>query len=197
MRALDWQNALQWQRDVHRKVVFTVTELANLAGARPRSLSVALQRLVARGILIRYAPGRYGLPGTVTPEELAPALDSSAYLTGLYALYRHQLVTQRPAELVCFSRRRHNRSRVRQTPVGRFVFVCVEPEVYSSPQGALATPEQALCDFILLCRQRGVTAASQVTFRHLERLDARQLAALLPRYPATVRREASRILTGS
>ncbi|MDY0148504.1 MAG: hypothetical protein RBT03_00275 [Kiritimatiellia bacterium] len=195
MRAIDWQSRLQRQREEYRKVVFTRAELANLAGAQPESLSIALQRLVKKGVLIRYASARYGLPGAVAPEDLVPTLDSSAYLTGLFALYRHRMVTQMPTEIVCFSRRRHNRSRVRQTPLGRIVFICVESAVYAMPQeGVLAAPEQALCDYVFLCRKRGVAAASLVTFRNLDRLDSSVLDATLPRYSATVRQEVARIL---
>ena len=166
-----------------------------MAGAQPKSLGVALQRLVKKGVLVRYASARYGLPGAVAPEELVPTLDSSAYLTGLFALYRHRMVTQMPAEIVCFSGRRHNRSRVRQTPLGRMVFICVESESYAMPrEGVLASPEQALCDYVFLCRKRGVAAASLVTFRNLDRLDSSVLDATLPRYSAAVRREVVQIL---
>ena len=61
-------------------------------------------------------------------------------------------------------------------------------------EGVLAAPEQALCDYVFLCRKRGVAAASLVTFRNLERLDSRVLDATLPRYSATVRHEVAQIL---
>jgi hypothetical protein len=195
MRALDWQNALQRQKDEHRKVVFTGAELANLSGSRPGSLGVALRRLVQQGVLVRYASGCYGRPGSVAPEDLVPVLDSTAYLTGHYALHSHRLVNQMPAEMVCHTRRRHNRSRVRITPLGRIVFICIESPVYAMPpDGVLAGPEQAFCDFVHLCCRRGMSADSLLTFRNLDRLDPRTLAATAARYPATVRRETERIL---
>jgi hypothetical protein len=195
MRAIDWHKFLQTQRDEHQKVVFTPSELANVAGRDPRSLSVTLQRLVRRGVLQRYAPGRYGLPGAAGPEDLVSLLDGSAYVTGMYALYRHGMVTQRPAEITCFTLRRHNRSRVRQTPVGRLVFVCVAPPLYAPPEKAvIVSPEQALCDFVYLCRRRGVVASDIVTFRNLERLDRRALRDRLARYPRTVDRDVSHLL---
>ncbi|MDD4340961.1 MAG: hypothetical protein PHO14_01860, partial [Kiritimatiellae bacterium] len=60
--------------------------------------------------------------------------------------------------------------------------------------GALVVSEQALCDYVFLCRKRGVAAASLVTFRNLDRLDSSVLDATLPRYSATVRQEVARIL---
>ncbi len=195
MRALEWQRRLQQQQDEFHKVVFTTPELANLAGTAPAALNVALRRLVGSGVLMRYAPGRYGLPGAVHLEDLVPALDSTAYLTGQHAMYRHRLITQKPAEAVCFSLRRHNRSRVRRTPLGNLVFVCVGPAIHSLPQETcVAPPEQAFCDFVLLCRRQGLRAESLVTFRNLDRLDPAILAATLARYPVTVRREAARLL---
>lgn len=195
MRAIDWHKFLQGQRDKHRKVVFTTSELANVAGKDPRSLNVSLQRLVRRGVLHRYAAGRYGLPGTVGPEDLVPLLDASAYITGMYALYRHQMITQAPTEIMCFTNRRHNRSRVRQTLVGRIVFVCVLSPIYASPQGiVIASAEQALCDFVYLCRKRGLAAADLVTFRNLDRLDRQVLSVHLDRYPQTVEKEMNRLL---
>ena len=194
MRAIDWQSTLQRQREEHHKVVFTTTELANLAGAQPASLSVALQRLVKKGVLVRYASARYGLPGAVAPEDLVPTLEPSAYLTGLYALYQHRMVTQAPTEIVCFSRRRHNLSRIRETPLGHIVFVCITTSIYSMPKGsALAPPEQALCDYVYLCRKKGVDAGHIVTFRNMDRLNASRLKSLLPHYPNPVRQDVDKI----
>ena len=195
MRALDWQRFFQQQRDEHRKVVFTTAELANVAQASPGVLNVALRRLVKQGVLARYAAGRYVLPGAVSPEDLVPTLDTSAYVTAMYSLYRHQIITQAPTEITCFTNRRHNRSRVRKTPFGRIVFVCVESAVYSTPRdGVMASGEQAFCDFIHVCRKRGVRASSLVTFRNMDRLDRQALAGILIRYPVAARREATRLL---
>ena len=195
MRAIDWHKFLQEQRDEHRKVVFTTSELANAAGSHPRSLSVTLQRLVARGIIRRYAAGRYGLPGAVGPEDLVPLLDTSAYITGMYALHRHRMVTQVPTEITCFTNRRHNRSRIRQTPLGHIVFVCVTAPLYAPPQGTvIASAEQALCDFVHLCRKRGLAATDIVTFRNKDRLNDHDLRTHLTRYPGTVEREVNRLL---
>lgn len=195
MRAIDWQQFLQEQRDRHGKVVFTMTELANVSSLGPRSLKVALSRLVDRGVIQNYAKGRYGLAGAVRIEDLVPSLDPAAYITGMYALYRHQLITQVPAEVTCFTNRRHNRSRVRVVSLGRIVFVCFAGSVYSYPQeSVIASPEQALSDFVYLCRRRGIASSNIVTFRNLDRLNPDQLQSHLKRYPATVNREMERLL---
>lgn len=198
MKAIDWQKTLQEQRDKYGKVVFTVTELSNVSSLAPKSLKVSLSRLVEDGIVQRYTKGRYGLPGTVRIEDLVPSIDSAAYVTGMYALYRHQLITQAPTEVSCFTNHRHNQSRVRVTPLGRIVFVCVTDSVYSYPQEKIiASPEQAIVDFVHLCRKRGVSPSDIVTFRNLHRLDSDLLQSRLKKYPATVKHETKRLLQQS
>ncbi|MCP4374953.1 MAG: hypothetical protein GY794_02045 [bacterium] len=196
MRALQWHRYLEeaWRRD--RKGVFTVAELANIAHTAPHSLNVQLGRLVARDVIVRYAQGKYGLPGRVSPEELVGFLDSGAYITGMGVLYHHNLITQRPTSITCFTNRRHNRSRIRKTPIGTFSFVCVSGRVYNRPtEGNIACAEQAFCDWLYLCSRKGVSPESQVTFTALSKLNEELLTELLTRYPATRTGAARKILT--
>jgi hypothetical protein len=195
MKTLEWLGFLREQRAKHGKLVFTVSELANAAQTSPRVLNVELSRLLKRGLIRRYAQGRYGAVGGVAPEDLLPLIDSSAYLTGFYALHRHNIVTQVPSELTCFTRRRHNRSRERLSPLGRFVFVCVSPGIYARPnQGLMAAPEQAFCDFFYLTRRQSLDAQALVTFRNLGRLNGPRLDRILARYPKTVAEAVRRLL---
>lgn len=196
MTALAWQQLLQGQHRVHGKSLFTVTELANIARHSRHALNVELSRLRERSVIERFAQGWYGLPGLVTPEVLVTALDSGAYITGAYALSRHNLITQMPVEITCFTNRRHNRSRVRQTSLGRFVFVCVSPPVYAPPSDlpAIASAEQSLCDYVLLNRRRGLDVESLVTLRNLDRLDEGILERTVDRYPQTVARALRRLV---
>ncbi len=109
MKASEWQRYLESQRRRHGKTIFTVTELATVSGRPPHALNVELDRLCKRQLMVRYARGKYGLPEAGTPEALLPYLDSGAYITGAYAMYRHNLATQVPTEIVCFTNRRHGR----------------------------------------------------------------------------------------
>jgi hypothetical protein len=155
-----------------------------------------LDRLVKKGVIARYATGVYGLPYRATAEQLVKTLDDGAYITAAYALGRHNLVTQTPSEITCFTNRRHGRSRERLTPFGRVVFVQVTPRIYSKPtEGVLATPEQALCDFVHLTLRQGLDPASVVTFRRLAGLSKRRLGATLRRYPPTVGRAIAALRT--
>jgi len=195
MKASDWREILGEARNAHGKVLFTVTELAHVAHVGRNALNVELSRLRRQGIVARYAHGLYGLPGAVSAEELLLAIDSHSYMTGLYALYRHHLIAQVPTAITCFTDRRSPRARVRSTPVGRFIFVCVRSEVYDPPgDKPMVGPEQALLDFVYLCRREGAAPLSQATFRDLDRLRAGVLGLLVKRYPSTVGADVERLL---
>lgn len=193
MKAIEWVRFFTGQRERHGKNVFTVAELANVASASPAVMNVELGRLVKRGVIRRWVPGRYGLPDGVTAAELANAIDSDAYVTGAYALACHGVITQAPREIDCFTRRRHNRSRRRRTPLGSLVFVCVSPRIHHLPEpGGMAAAEQALCDLLYLLRRRGLDPRSLYTFRNLDRMAMSPV--LLARYPMTVQRAARSML---
>jgi hypothetical protein len=194
MKSREWQRYLEAQQQRHGKRFFTLTELANVADASRAVIKVEVGRLVRQGVMVRYSRGNYGLPDAVRPEELLPSIDPFAYITGAYALHRHNLVTQVPTEITCFTSRRHNLSRVRLTPAGRLVFVCVSARVYHPPAGGLiAAPAQALCDFVYLACRHGADPQALATFRQVDQIAEDELARLRPRYPATVARAVCRI----
>jgi hypothetical protein len=189
VKANAWRKFFDQQRDQHGKILYTVTELANVAGASPTALNVELTRLRAQGILVRYAHGLYGPPGAVTPQILVRAIDSHAYITAHYALFVHNLVTQVPTAIICFSDRRSPRARQRDTPVGRLVFVCVRSGIYwPAAEGEMVSPAQALCDFVYLARRQAAAPEALVTFRNLAGLCDPDLPKIVARYPETVRR---------
>jgi hypothetical protein len=190
VKANAWRKYLDEQRDQHGKVLFTVSELANVAGASPAALNVELTRLRAQDILARYAHGLYGPPRAVAPEALVRAIDSHAYITAHYALFVNNLVTQVPTVITCFTDRRSPRARERATPIGRLVFVCVRSGIYWPPaEGAIVSPTQALCDYVYLSRRQGTSPEALVTFRNLARICDPDLSNIVARYPETVRRQ--------
>jgi hypothetical protein len=196
MKTLDWIRFLESQQRLHSKTVYTITELANVANVPLNLMNVEVGRLVKKGVVARHATGRYGLPGAVTAETLLPTLDSRAYISGPYALYRHGIITQAQTEICCMTDRRHNRSRTRTTTIGRFVFVCTHPPIYAPPAdgNVMASPEQALCDYVYLLGRRGLDPTSLATFRGMDRLNAAGLANIATRYPRTVARAVERIV---
>ncbi|OGV68226.1 MAG: hypothetical protein A2498_15485 [Lentisphaerae bacterium RIFOXYC12_FULL_60_16] len=196
MNLMGWQKMLETQRKNHGKVLFSATELANMAGVSRPVLNVELSRLRRQGVVVQYAHGYHGLPDAVTPEALVGAMDSHAYITGSYALYRHNRITQIPKRITCFTDRYSPRGRERNTPLGRFVFTCVRSRVYVPPaDGLISPPAQALADWVYLLRREGLSSAGLATFRALSDLATPELDTLLLRYPSTVRQEV-RALVG-
>ena len=195
MKASAWRSFLQQQREQHGKVLFTVTELAHVSGVSRAAVNVELARLRRQAILVKYAYGLYGPPGAVRVPALVAAIDSHAYVTGHYALYMHNVVTQVPTEVTCFTDRRSPRARQRATPLGRLVFVCVRSGVYAPhAESPVAPAPQALCDYVYLSRRQGVRPEALATFRNLERIRMPELPALLARYPRSVRQHVERLL---
>jgi hypothetical protein len=194
MRTLEWQSFFAEQRARHGKVVFSVAELANAAQTTLHAVNTELGRLVRRSLITRYAHGRYGPTQGVAPEDVLPEVDSGAYITGFYALFRHHVVTQVPTEVTCFTDRRHNRKADRVTPAGKLRIICVPASIYAKPAGQVLAPaEQALCDFVWLSLRDGIEPRSLVTFRNLDVLSGRRLSKVLRGYPARVSESVARI----
>lgn len=197
MKAREWQRFMEEQRREHSKVLFSVTELANVGGVSRNAINVEMSRLRQQGVIVKYAHGCYGLPGVVTPEALLPAIDAHAYMTGSYALHVHNLVTQAPSRITCFTDRYSPRARERNTPVGRFALVCVRSRVYAPPPGSvLASPAQALCDVVYLMRREGAAPEGVLTFRNLTTLVTPEFESVLARYPVTVQRHVRNLIAG-
>lgn len=195
MKAIEWVQFLTNQKTEYGKGVFTVAELANVADVSPAVLNVELGRLVRRGLVRRWVPGRYGLPDGVTAAELVAAIDGDAYITGGYALAYQGFITQVSREIDCFTRRRHNRSRRRETPLGTLVFVCVGDRIHARPADrGVAPPGQALCDLVYGLRRQGLDPRSMYTFRNLDQIEV--FPKVLQRYPGTVQRAVAAIMAG-
>lgn len=194
MKMREWQKLFSEQARLG-KSLFTVTELANASGAPRPVVAVEMARLVKYGVVARYAQGLYGLAGTVVPaEKLLHSRDPHAYITGAYALMQHGLITQVPTVITAFSSHRHTRREI-PTPAGRIEFVCVKPPVYRREVMSMAGPELALCDFVYLARRRGMDPAALATFRRLKKLRRAVLARAAKRYPSTVKRCVSALVS--
>jgi hypothetical protein len=197
MKILDWQNFFSEQRARHGKVIFSTAELANASRTERHAVNTELGRLVKRGMVRRYAQGKYGPTEGVEVEDIVAAIDPGAYVTGFYALFRHHLVTQAPMEITCFTNRRHNRTAGPGTSGGKLWFVRVPAVIYAKPAGQVLAPvEQALCDYAWLSLRDGIHPRSQVTFRNLDSLNRRRLLKDMRRYPEPVRIAVAGIVGG-
>jgi hypothetical protein len=193
MKTLAWQRFFAEQREQHGKVVFSTAELANVAQTSLHTLNTELARLVQRGLITRYAQGRYGPPQGVDAQTVVASIDPGAYITGFYTLFLNHVVTQVPTEITCFTNRRHNRKDGRVTPAGRLRFICVPACIYKKPSGATSA-EQALCDFFWLMLRSGIEPQSLVTFRNLHSLKLRKLQIHLKNYPERARQAVGQLM---
>jgi hypothetical protein len=193
MTAIQWIKTLEKQYRDFNKSVFTTTELASLSGQSRHFLLVQLSRLVKKGVLIRYKRGLYGEKEQPV-EELIPYLDSSAYCTGQYALFKYGLTTQIPTTVTCFTKRHHCRNRIISAGSNTFEFFKPKAAIYSCPESKMAMPEQAFCDYVYYCRNRGLNPSSISTFRKLSSLNKMEVEKICINYPGTVQKEAVQIL---
>lgn len=194
MKTLQWQNFLEEQSQIYGKKLFTVTELANVANTSPQALNVELSRLKKRGVIEHYTQGKYGLPKEINQIDLLKSIDSRAYITSMSALFYHGLITQVPKKITCFTNRRHNRSRIRQTPMGYYVFICVSGAIYNFPtEDLIATPEQALLDYVYVMRRKNVQPERLVTFRNFDILSKPKIFDISKHYPRTVSKNVNDI----
>lgn len=195
MTAFQWIKTLEKQHRDFNKSVFTTTELASLSGQSRRFLLVQLSRLVKKGVLIRYKRGLYGEKEQPV-EELVPYLDSSAYCTGHYALFKYGLITQIPTTVTCFTKRHHGRNRIISAGSETFEFFKPRAAIYSCPESKIAFPEQAFCDYVYYCRDRGLNPSSISTFRKLSGLNKMIIKNIYGNYPKTVQKEVTQLLGG-
>jgi hypothetical protein len=194
MTSVQWIKLLERQSRDFNKLVFAITELTALSGLKRPSLSVQLSRLTKAGVFIRYGHGLYGIQ-EYPPELIIGYLDAAAYCTGHYALFKHGFITQMPTVVACFTNRHHGRSRIVSAGANTFEFVMPGAGIYRHPvSSALASPEQAFCDFIFICRNRGITPDSVVTMRKTANLNKKEIERLLENYSNTVHEEALRLL---
>jgi predicted transcriptional regulator of viral defense system len=143
--SIQWVRLLEKQYREFNKPVYSVTELASLSGLARHSLLVQLSRLVKKGVMVRYGHGLYGI-SEYSPEQVIAYLDSSAYCTGHYALFKYGFVTQIPTTVTCFTKRHHCRNRIVSAGPDRYEFIKPAPRIYSYPESGMASPEQAFCD---------------------------------------------------
>lgn len=193
MTAIQWIKTIEKQSADFNKSIFTTTELASLSGQPRHFLLVQLSRLVKKGVLIRYKRGLYGKKEQPV-EELVPYLDSSAYCTGQYALFTHGLTTQIPNAVTCFTKRHHCRNRILSAGSHTFEFFKPGAAIYSFPESGIAPPEQAFCDYVYFCRNRGLNPSSLATFRKLSGLNGKVIDTILLHYPKTVQKEVMGLL---
>jgi len=144
-------------------VIFTTREFANQGGLSISAAAKRLSRLLENGLLVRVTKGVWAN----TRHPYFHALSCVPYLLGkeqgyvsfLTSLHLHAVVSQIPQAIQVATT---GRGRVLVSPVGRFEFFQIKPELMT--QGAdwsdttlpylIATPEKALIDTLYLSTRK-------------------------------------------
>ena len=154
-------NEVEFLRD---RSIFGTREFAFLCGSSASSASRKLARLEARGVLVRVSRGIWCQPAhrDFTPNQAAGLLlgNERGYVSFLSALHAHGVISQIPASVQIATT---GHGRVVSSPVGRYEFFRIKPELMSSgfamsetkPPYLLATGEKALLDTVYISTRRG------------------------------------------
>ncbi len=187
----DWERLLQTQ-ELFRKVIYTPAELAQMDCYGEVSIGTLMQMLVKKGVLVRYAQSRYGLPG-LRLEDLVQSMDETAYVTGQFALYRHGIVSRQPDSCTCFTLRHHYQTHVK-TAFGDIEFHAIDEPIYFAPdlRVLVASTSQAVCDFVYLRCKQGKT--QDIKLENPERINPSRIFAHIRRYPTEEEQELRQIL---
>jgi predicted transcriptional regulator of viral defense system len=144
-------------------VIFTTREFANQGGLSISAAAKRLSRLLENDLLVRVTKGvwantrhPYFHPLSCVPYLLGK---EQGYVSFLTALHLHAVVSQIPSAIQVATT---GRGRVLVSPVGRFEFFQIKPELMT--QGAdwsdttlpylIATPEKALIDTLYLSTRK-------------------------------------------
>lgn len=154
------------QEVVLREPIFTSAELAQATRASGVAVSKLLKRLDDEGTIARVMRGLWANPRHtlfspyIVVDQLEQAWRVPTYVSGISALHLHDMLSQIPREIHVVTA---DAREPRDTPVGRFVFHRLRPDLLEGTQAgdkwgrfAIATPEKALFDTLYLGLSHGV-----------------------------------------
>ena len=144
--------------------IFATREFAFLCGRSTSSASRKLTRLEALGVLVKVNRGIWCQPAhrDFTPNQAAGLLlgNERGYVSFLSALHAHGVISQIPASAQIATT---GHGRVVSSPVGRYEFFQIKPEMMRSgfamsetrPPYLLASGEKALLDTLYIGTRKG------------------------------------------
>ncbi len=148
-----------------REPVFTSAQLARSTGASGVAVSKLLKRMDNEGTIARVMRGLWANPRHtlfspyIVVGHLAASWHVLTYVSGISALHLHDMLSQIPQEIHVVTATARP---PRDTPVGRFVFHRLEPDLLEGTQAGdqwgrfvIATPEKALFDTLYLALTHG------------------------------------------
>ncbi len=138
--------------------VFTTQQLAVLFGLKPNSTTVKLNRLVARGVLVRVVRGRYTLPST-NILAVASSIYPPSYVSLLAAFEYHGTTTQSPRMIDVINNVHTGRTtillesglfEIRFIKVAPYLLFGYEKNFINSMTSMIAEKEKTIVDSLLL-----------------------------------------------
>lgn len=151
-------------RFLQEHATFSTREFAFRCGFSRSTASRRLGKLAERDVLVRITRGAWCQPAhpAFTPNQAAPILlgRERGYISFITALHLHGVVSQIPAVIQVAST---GHGRTTSTPIGRFEFLQIKPEMTvagvetseTNPPYLLATAEKALLDSFYISTRRG------------------------------------------
>ncbi|MDO8519422.1 MAG: hypothetical protein Q7T11_04600 [Deltaproteobacteria bacterium] len=174
MRQADLILLLHRIRRDHGKRVFSLRDIAALAGVSRPAAGMALLAAEKRGLVGRATTLWVNLIDPPPLSELALAFSSPSYISFESALYHHHVLSQSPrGELTLATR---GRSKRLSTPLGSIRFIHVKQSLFFGfDENRMALPEKAWLDLLYIRRRMGMKPLLTERF-YPERLNRRRLA---------------------
>ena len=190
MTQLDLAKLLQKMAREHDKRIFTLREIAALAGISRPAAGMLLLRAEKNGVVARVVNCWINRSDPPDLSDLAFALASPSYLSFESALYRHGLLSQSPRGGLTVAVT--GRPRVVESPWGSIRFIHLQrPLFFGFDSNRIAFPEKAWLDLVYIRGRRGRDQMLSEEV-YLDRLNARRLRDFARRFPPWVSRKQNR-----
>ena len=186
MTQLDLAKLLQKMAREHDKRIFTLREIAALAGISRPAAGMLLLRAEKNGVVARVVNCWINRSDPPDLSDLAFALASPSYLSFESALYRHGLLSQSPRGGLTVAVT--GRPRVVESPWGSIRFIHLQrPLFFGFDSNRIAFPEKAWLDLLYIRGRRRATRGWTEEF-YPERLNRRRLRSYQKKFPGWVQK---------
>lgn len=171
----------------HKKRVFTLREIASLAGISQPAAGMILLRAERKGLVSRVTNCWFDRLNPPELLELAFSLVSPSYLSFESALYHHGILSQSPRGALTLATT--ERPRKIETPLGNIQFIHLKPSLFFGYDAhRVAYPEKAWLDFLYIHRHKDATYTPTVEL-YEDRLNRKQLHHYGKKFPKWLQRE--------
>ncbi|MBI2982565.1 MAG: hypothetical protein HYY44_09815 [Deltaproteobacteria bacterium] len=176
----------------NRKRVFTLREVATLAGVSRPAAGMTLLRAEKNGLVSRSANEWINLMDPPKLEEVALAVASPSYISFESALYHHGVISQSPRGYLSVAVQGRPRELI--TPLGKIRLIHLQPSLFFGfDTHRIASPEKAWLDLLYIRGLRGrKKVISEEVYRN--RLNRKRLRLLEKEFPIWVQELNRKVL---